>query len=159
MSGSGSNVSRRVSEFLGVALFAAALIWIVSLASYEPADPVWFFSTGSHAVPVNFAGRVGAFFAELARVVRPGGRIALLEVAQPTNTVLRFGHGLYFGKVVPRIGALLSDASAYRYLPKSVAYLPEPPVIVAMLRAAGFSDANRTTLTAGISQLLVGTRS
>jgi S-DNA-T family DNA segregation ATPase FtsK/SpoIIIE len=55
-----------VSEFLGVALFAAALIWIISLASYEPTDPVWFFSTGSHAAPVNFAGRVGAFVAELS---------------------------------------------------------------------------------------------
>src|SRR5207302_296153 len=58
--------SRRVSEFVGVALFAAALIWIISLASYEPADPVWFFSTGAHAVPANFAGRVGAFLAELS---------------------------------------------------------------------------------------------
>jgi S-DNA-T family DNA segregation ATPase FtsK/SpoIIIE len=61
-----STVSRRVSEFVGVALFAAALIWIVSLASYEPADPVWFFSTGAHLAPVNFAGRVGAFLAELS---------------------------------------------------------------------------------------------
>jgi len=59
-------VSRRVSEIVGVALFAAALIWIVSLASYEPADPVWLFSTGSHAVPLNFAGRVGAFLAEVS---------------------------------------------------------------------------------------------
>jgi S-DNA-T family DNA segregation ATPase FtsK/SpoIIIE len=59
-------VSRRLSEFVGVALFAASLIWIVSLASYEPADPVWFFSTGSHAVPLNFAGRVGAFLAEVS---------------------------------------------------------------------------------------------
>jgi len=66
VSGSASNVSRRVSEFIGVALFAASLIWIVSLASYEPTDPVWFFSTGSHAVPLNFAGRVGAFLAELS---------------------------------------------------------------------------------------------
>jgi len=66
VSGSASNVSRRVSEFVGVALFAAALIWIVSLASYEPTDPVWFFSTGSHAVPLNFAGRVGAFLAEVS---------------------------------------------------------------------------------------------
>ncbi len=66
MSGSGSQVSRRVSEIVGVALFAAALIWIVSLASYEPSDPVWFFSTGSHAVPLNFAGRVGAFVAEVS---------------------------------------------------------------------------------------------
>jgi S-DNA-T family DNA segregation ATPase FtsK/SpoIIIE len=62
----GSTVSRRVSEFVGVALFAAALIWIISLASYEPTDAVWFFSTGSHAAPANFAGRVGAFLAELS---------------------------------------------------------------------------------------------
>jgi len=62
----GSTVSRRVSEFVGVALFAAALIWIISLASYEPSDPVWFFSTAAHAAPANFAGRVGAFLAELS---------------------------------------------------------------------------------------------
>ena len=61
-----STVSRRASEFVGVALFAAALIWIISLASYEPSDPVWFFSTGAHAAPANFAGRVGAFLAELS---------------------------------------------------------------------------------------------
>ena len=63
---SGSTVSRRVSEFVGVALFAMALIWIISLSSYDPTDAVWFFSTGSHAAPANFAGRVGAFLAELS---------------------------------------------------------------------------------------------
>jgi DNA segregation ATPase FtsK/SpoIIIE, S-DNA-T family len=62
----GSTVSRRVSEFVGVALFAAALIWIISLASYEPSDPVWFFSAGAHGAPANFVGRVGAFVAELS---------------------------------------------------------------------------------------------
>ena len=62
----GSTISRRVSEFVGVALFAAALFWLVSLASYEPSDPAWFFSAGLHAAPVNFAGRVGAFMAELS---------------------------------------------------------------------------------------------
>jgi S-DNA-T family DNA segregation ATPase FtsK/SpoIIIE len=62
----GSTVSRRVSEFVGVALFAAALIGIIALASYEPTDPAWFFSTGTHAAPANFAGRVGAFLAELS---------------------------------------------------------------------------------------------
>jgi S-DNA-T family DNA segregation ATPase FtsK/SpoIIIE len=62
----GSTVSRRVSEFVGVALFAAALIGIIALASYEPTDPAWFFSTGAHAAPANFAGRVGAFLAELS---------------------------------------------------------------------------------------------
>ncbi|MBZ5560350.1 MAG: DNA translocase FtsK [Acidobacteriia bacterium] len=63
---SGSTVSRRVSEFVGVALFALSLIWLISLASYEPSDPVWFFSTGAHATPLNFAGRVGGFLAELS---------------------------------------------------------------------------------------------
>ena len=62
----GSTVSRRVSEFVGVALFAAALIWVVALASYDPSDPVWFFSTGAHAAPSNFAGRIGAFLAEFS---------------------------------------------------------------------------------------------
>ena len=52
----GSTVSRRVSEFIGVALFAGSLIWLISLASYEPGDAVWFFSTGSHTAPANFAG-------------------------------------------------------------------------------------------------------
>jgi S-DNA-T family DNA segregation ATPase FtsK/SpoIIIE len=61
----GSTLSRRVSEVLGVALFGAGLIWLVALASYEPSDPVWFFSTGAEA-PSNFVGRVGAFLAELS---------------------------------------------------------------------------------------------
>ena len=61
-----STVSRRASEFVGVALFAVALIWIVALASYEPGDPVWFFSTDAHLAPANFAGRIGAFLAELS---------------------------------------------------------------------------------------------
>ena len=63
----GSFVSRRVSEFVGVALFALALMWLISLASYTPADPVWFFTTGADgATPLNFGGRVGAFLAELS---------------------------------------------------------------------------------------------
>jgi demethylmenaquinone methyltransferase/2-methoxy-6-polyprenyl-1,4-benzoquinol methylase len=99
-----------------------------------------------------------AFLVELARVVRPGGRIALLEVAEPANPVLRAGHSLYFGKVVPRIGALLSDGAAYRYLPRSVEYLPAPGELLTLVRAAGFADATRVTLSGGISQLLTGTR-
>jgi S-DNA-T family DNA segregation ATPase FtsK/SpoIIIE len=47
-------------------MFAGALIWIISLVTYETADPVWFFSTGSHTAPANFAGQVGAFLAELS---------------------------------------------------------------------------------------------
>jgi S-DNA-T family DNA segregation ATPase FtsK/SpoIIIE len=66
MRASGSALSRRLSEVVGVALFAAALIWLIALATYDPNDRVWFFSTGTHDEPANFAGRVGAFLGELS---------------------------------------------------------------------------------------------
>ncbi len=101
---------------------------------------------------------LGPFFAELGRAVRPGGRIALLEVAEPANPLLRFGHGVYFGRVVPRIGGLLSDPAAYRYLPKSVAYLPEPAAMLEDLAGCGFTQVDRRLLSTGIAQLITATR-
>lgn len=98
------------------------------------------------------------FFRECARAIRPGGRVALLDVGVPHNPLVRFGNNIYFGKVVPRIGALLSDGPAYRYLPRSVAYLPPRDELVARLRDAGFSDAVHTQLSGGLTQLMVGTR-
>ena len=61
-----STVSRRISEFFGVALFALALIWLIALVTHEPTDPVWFFTTGVSHPPANFVGRVGAFLSELS---------------------------------------------------------------------------------------------
>ncbi len=101
---------------------------------------------------------LGLFFDEVARVVRPNGRVALLDVATPPNPLLRFGHGIYFGKVVPKLGALLSDGAAYAYLPKSVAYLPEPAVMMSRFAHAGWIDGHRRLLAGGITQLVTGTR-
>ena len=102
---------------------------------------------------------LGAFFTELGRVVRPGGRIGLLEVAEPRWRPARAVHAFYFHRVVPVVGGVLSDRAAYRYLPASTAYLPEPGEMLAMLGAAGFPDCMRRLLGMGAAQLIVGTRS
>jgi demethylmenaquinone methyltransferase / 2-methoxy-6-polyprenyl-1,4-benzoquinol methylase len=117
---------------------------------------------GAEGVTCGFALRnvvsLPGLFEELARVVRPRGRVALLDASEPENRMMRAGHGVYFNKAVPMIGGLLSDRSAYAYLPKSMAYLPPPQEMVAMLRDAGFPDARRLQLSGGITQLLLGTR-
>ena len=61
----GSTLSRRLSEFCGVALFASALIWLIALVTYSPSDSVWFSAPSPLGKPSNFIGRVGAFLAEL----------------------------------------------------------------------------------------------
>src|SRR5439155_347455 len=83
------------------------------------------------------------------RATRHGGRIALLEVSEPRNRLLRWGHSIYFNKIVPFIGGLLSDREAYSYLPASVAYLPPREELLDMLHAAGFADARRVSLSGG----------
>ncbi len=101
---------------------------------------------------------LAAIFAEAARVLRPGGRIALLEVDTPAAGLLRLGHGVWFERIVPRLGGLLSDAAAYRYLPRSVAYLPAPPALAAMLSSAGFTRVVRRGLSGGVVQLISASR-
>ena len=96
--------------------------------------------------------------AELARVLRPGGRLGLLEVDQPRSGVLRLGHGLYFQRVVPALGALLSDGRAYRYLPASAAYLPDGEGLRGMLEEAGFTSIEKRSHLGGAAQSITAVR-
>lgn len=101
---------------------------------------------------------LSALFAETARVLRPLGRAAFLETSEPDGRLLRAGHAVYFNRIVPLIGGALSDKEAYRYLPRSMAYLPEPDRLRTMLEDAGLSEVERIQLGGGVAQLLVGTR-
>ena len=99
-----------------------------------------------------------AFFAETARVVRPGGRIAFLDAAEPTGRIVRAGHAVWFRHAVPAIGGLLGDRAAYRYLPASTAYLPDGTALVRSVALAGFVGVERTTMMAGAVQLVAAER-
>jgi demethylmenaquinone methyltransferase/2-methoxy-6-polyprenyl-1,4-benzoquinol methylase len=101
---------------------------------------------------------IGACFGEAARVIRPGGRAVFLEVSEPPSPLVRRAHALYFRRIVPMIGGLLSDRRAYQYLPASTAYLPSPDELLRLLSDAGFVRCHREQLGAGAAQLLIGTR-
>lgn len=105
----------------------------------------------------NFVSLEGVL-GEIARIVRPGGRIALVDVDRPAFGPLRSAHSLYFDRIVPFVGGLLSDRSAYHYLPKSTAYLPPPDAIRRMLSGAGFLELEREVLLFGSAQILTGVR-
>jgi demethylmenaquinone methyltransferase/2-methoxy-6-polyprenyl-1,4-benzoquinol methylase len=105
----------------------------------------------------NFTDLAGTFD-EMARVTRAGGRISLLEVAEPKSGLLRAGFRIWFRRVVPFIGSLLSDRAAYHYLPQSTAYLPSSPEIAAMLNRSGFTAVNHRRVMGGLSQQFVATR-
>jgi demethylmenaquinone methyltransferase/2-methoxy-6-polyprenyl-1,4-benzoquinol methylase len=99
------------------------------------------------------------FLRECARVLRPGGRMTALETAEPASSLLRACHRVWFRRIVPFLGGRLSnDADAYRYLPRSSAYLPPTSELLRLVDAAGFTELERRTFMAGAVQLISGTR-
>ena len=96
-------------------------------------------------------------FAEMARVVRPDGRVVCLEIARPRSLAGRLGR-VWFERAVPLIGRLVGQAEAYRYLVASVRAYPPPDEIAAIMRRAGLSNVSWVPLSLGMVTLHVGVR-
>jgi demethylmenaquinone methyltransferase/2-methoxy-6-polyprenyl-1,4-benzoquinol methylase len=95
--------------------------------------------------------------AEMARVVRPGGRIAILELSEPRGGLVAPLARFHVHTLVPRLGALLSGAAAYRYLERSIARFPRPAEFAETMRSAGLDVVEVRPLTFGVVCLFVAT--
>jgi demethylmenaquinone methyltransferase/2-methoxy-6-polyprenyl-1,4-benzoquinol methylase len=100
-----------------------------------------------------------AGFKELLRVLKPGGRVAVLEFSKPNAPVLRSLFGFYFRMLLPLFGGLISGSkSAYEYLPQSVSRFPDQNELASLMKEAGFIEVSFQNLTGGIAALHLGTR-
>ena len=96
---------------------------------------------------------------EMCRVLRPGGRLIILELSYPDNRFLCWCYRLYAFRILPRVGERLTgNRGAYNYLPDSILRFPKPPQFLPMLREAGFSSATARSLTFGVCRLYVAER-
>lgn len=94
---------------------------------------------------------------EMYRVLTPGGKLVILELSVPSNAFIRWCYKLYFLKILPFIGGLVSgNRGAYEYLPASVLRFPAPDKFMEMMKSAGFDIVEHTSLTFGICRMYVG---
>lgn len=94
---------------------------------------------------------------EMKRILRPGGKLVILELSIPADPVVRWFYKLYFLKLLPAIGGWISgDKAAYAYLPASVLKFPAPEKFCKMIQDAGFADVANRPLTSGICQMYIG---
>ena len=106
----------------------------------------------------NF-GDLGAGLRELARTIKPGGKVVILEFSRPRNRVFRALYEFYSYKILPRIGGLVSrDKRAYEYLPASVGEFPAPEEFMAMMARTGFRNCRARSQSFGIAQIYIGER-
>lgn len=117
------------------------------------------FDAVTVAFGVRNFGDLERGLSELARVLRPGGQLAVLEFSRPDNPLFRRLYEFYSGRILPRIGGLLSrDKRAYEYLPASVGAFPPPEEFLAMLRAAGLADCTARSQSFGIARIYTARR-
>jgi demethylmenaquinone methyltransferase/2-methoxy-6-polyprenyl-1,4-benzoquinol methylase len=117
------------------------------------------FDVATIAFGLRNLSSVESGLAELSRVLKPGGWVAVLEFSRPANAVLRPLFNVYFTKVLPRMGGVISGSrSAYTYLPASVQKFPDQAQLSVLMEQAGFDQVRYENLTGGIAALHMGRR-
>lgn len=136
-----------------------------ALGGYVTGDALALPFPAAHfdAITTGFAMRnvadIEQAFREMWRVTKPGGMMACLEVARPRWALVRWGHRMYFNRIVPIIGRLVAGKAAgdaYTYLPQSAAVFPPPPALAAIMREAGWQNVRYTLLGLGAVAVHVG---
>jgi demethylmenaquinone methyltransferase/2-methoxy-6-polyprenyl-1,4-benzoquinol methylase len=122
-----------------------------------------FLDSSFEAATIAFGLRnlttVETGFRELLRVLKPGGKLVVLEFSKPTTPVLRSIFRIYFTRVLPLFGGLISGSrSAYQYLPESVSRFPDQNELASMMRRVGFEEVTFQNLSGGIAALHLGMR-
>ena len=98
-------------------------------------------------------------YREMARVLRPGGMLCVLELSTPTNPVIRWFYDIYSLHIIPAIGSMKSgEKSAYRYLPQSIAAVPQGDDMLQLMRDAGLHDTTFKRLTLGVCTIYTATK-
>ncbi len=105
----------------------------------------------------NITDRAAAL-ERMISLVRPGGRISILELTRPAGTLARFGHKVYNRSFVPLAGWILSRRGAYKYLVRSIENFPQPQAICDAMADAGFENVAKTPLSTGVVTLFTGSR-
>ncbi len=96
---------------------------------------------------------------EMARVLKPGGMLCVLELSTPTNPLIRWFYDLYTLHIIPWLGSLKSgEKNAYRYLPQSIAAVPQGDGMLQLMRNAGLKDTSFKRLTLGVCTIYTGVK-
>lgn len=149
-------------KMLEVARRKIARAGLGDIISFEQADSLALPFTDREFDCVTVAYGVRNFenllagYREMHRVLRPGGLLAVLELSTPTNPVIRRLYDFYAGHIIPFMGRLISaETDAYRYLPRSIAAVPQGEEMASLMREAGFSEVEVRPMTFGVCTLYI----